>query len=95
VLLQGSFVACLLYVDVVGTAWNVVADKTVNDVVCHPPSMRGRRSPSTCPTLLAGVPERGGRDAAIMYRSPKTNESLPGGVDDGCEQGREEISFHL
>jgi hypothetical protein len=48
-------VACLLYVDVVGTAWNVVADKTVNDVVCHPPSMRGRRSPSTCPTLLAGV----------------------------------------
>jgi hypothetical protein len=68
------FVACLLYVDVVGTAWNVVADKTVNDVVCH---------------------ERGGRDAAIMYTFPKTNESLPGGVGDGCEQGREKISSHL
>ena len=39
------FVPCLLYVDVVGTAWNVIADKSVNDVVCHPPSMGGRRSP--------------------------------------------------
>ena len=45
------FVPCLLYVDVVGTAWNVVADKTVNDVVCHPPSMRGQAKPSS---LLAG-----------------------------------------